>query len=158
MAIENILKRKIARELQEWIFLGIDDGMIRSAQEYKSLIAQGRTSEAEGRLSRAVDMPFRALARIEAMEAQYTTVFIEDCLKLYGDCTLQELKDAIIEKQKYAKERALEFIDSKIDNVTIADNITASISSNAQKWVAPIPSGYKEITVIESEKLAEVKG
>jgi hypothetical protein len=27
MAIENIKMRRIAREIQEWIFLGIQDGM-----------------------------------------------------------------------------------------------------------------------------------
>lgn len=42
MAIEHIKMRRIARELQEWVFLGIEDGMVRSAQDYMRLMAEGR--------------------------------------------------------------------------------------------------------------------
>jgi hypothetical protein len=35
MPIENILMRKVAREIQEWIYLGIEDGMYRSAHQLK---------------------------------------------------------------------------------------------------------------------------
>lgn len=157
MAIENILMRKVAREIQEWIFLGIEDGMYRSAQDYIRLIAQGNTTEAEAQLSRAVDMPFRALARIEAMETQYTAEYIDKCLALYGDCTLAELKAAIIAKQNTAKEYVSGIIDSKIDNATIASAITTAIKPNADSWVAPIPTGYKDIVTVETAKLSAVK-
>ena len=157
MAIENIIKRKIARELQEWIYLGIEDGMLRSAQEYKALMAAGRTTEAQAQIERAVDMPFRALARIEAMETQYTAKYLDECLALYGDCTLDELKSAIKEKQTYAKEQALLVIDTKTDNATVADSITTAISSNAEKWTAPIPAAYKEVCTVEAEKTAASK-
>lgn len=157
MAIENILMRKVAREIQEWIFLGIEDGMYRSAQDYIQLTAQGRTADAEAQLSRAVDMPFRALARLEAMETQYTSEYIDKCLALYGDCTLAELKDAIIAKQNTAKEYVTGIIDSKIDNATIASAITTAIKPNAEKWVAPIPATYKDIVTVESAKLSEVE-
>lgn len=157
MPIENILMRKIAREIQEWIYLGIEDGMHRSAQDYIQLTAQGRTAEADAQLSRAVDMPFRALARIEAMETQYTTEYIDKCLALYGDCTLAELKAAIIAKQDTAKEYVTGIIDSKIDNSTVASAITTAIKPNAEKWVAPIPATYKDVVTVESAKLSAVK-
>lgn len=156
MPIENILMRKVAREIQEWIYLGIEDGMFRSAQDYIQLTAQGRTTEADAQLSRAVDMPFRALARIEAMEAQYTTEYIEKCLALYGDCTLAELKAAIVTKQDTAKEYVTGIIDSKVDNNTVASAITTAIKPNAEKWVAPIPAGYKDIITVEAAKLTAV--
>lgn len=149
--------RKIAREIQEWIYLGIEDGMYRSAQDYIQLTAQGRTAEAEAQLSRAVDMPFRALARIEAMETQYTSEYIDKCLALYGDCTLAELKDAIIAKQNTAKEYVTGIIDNKIDNATVASAITTAIKPNAEKWAAPIPATYKDIVTVESAKLSEVE-
>lgn len=157
MAIENILMRKVAREIQEWIYLGIEDGMYRSAQDYIQLTAQGRTAEAEAQLSRAVDMPFRALARIKAMETQYTSEYIDKCLALYGDCTLAELKAAIIAKQNSAKEYVTGIIDSKVNNTTVATAIVAEIKPNAEKWVAPIPATYKDIVTVESAKLSEVK-
>jgi hypothetical protein len=157
MPIENILMRKVAREIQEWIYLGIEDGMHRSAQDYIQLTAQGRTAEADAQLSRAVDMPFRALARIEAMEVQYTTEYIEKCLALYGDCTLAELKSAIISKQDTAKDYVSGIIDSKIDNSTVASAITTAIKPNSEKWVAPIPAAYKDIVTVESAKLSAVK-
>ena len=157
MAIENILMRKVAREIQEWIYLGIEDGMYRSAQDYIQLTAQGRTAEAEAQLSRAVDMPFRALARIEAMEAQYTTEYIDKCLALYGDCTLAELKAAIVVKQNTAKEYVTGIIDSKVDNNTVASAITTAIKPNAEKWIAPIPASYKDIVTTEVEKLSVTK-
>lgn len=157
MAIENILMRKVAREIQEWIYLGIEDGMYRSAQDYIQLTAQGCTTEAEAQLSRAVDMPFRALARIEAMETQYTTEYVDKCLALYGDCTLAELKAAIIAKQDTAKEYVSGIIDSKIDNSTVASAITTAIKPNAEKWIAPIPTGYKDIVTVETAKLSAVK-
>lgn len=157
MPIENILMRKVAREIQEWIYLGIEDGMHRSAQDYIQLTAQGRTTEAYAQLSRAVDMPFRALARIEAMETQYTTGYIDKCLALYGDCTLAELKAAIVTKQDTAKEYVTGIIDSKIDNTTVASAITTAIKPNSEKWVAPIPASYKDIVTTEVAKLSVVK-
>ena len=157
MAIENILMRRVAREIQEWIYLGIEDGMYRSAQDYIQITAQGRTAEAEAQLSRAVDMPFRALARIEAMEAQYTTEYIDKCLALYGDCTLAELKAAIVVKQNTAKEYVTGIIDSKVDNNTVASAITTAIKPNAEKWIAPIPASYKDIVTTEVEKLSVTK-
>ena len=157
MSIENILMRKVAREIQEWIYLGIEDGMFRSAQDYIQLTAQGRTTEADAQLSRAVDMPFRALARIEAMEAQYTTEYIDKCLALYGDCTLAELKAAIVAKQDTAKEYVTGIIDSKIDNTTVASAITTAIKPNSEKWIAPIPASYKDIVTVEAAKISAVK-
>lgn len=157
MAIEHIKMRRIARELQEWVFLGIEDGMVRSAQDYTRLMAEGRTTEAENMLKRAADMPFRALARVEAFEAQYGTEYIEQCLELYGDVTLAELKTAIVDKQSFALERAKEIIDPKIDNAKIADNITATVSANAKDWVFPIPVTHKEICEVEAAKIKKAE-
>jgi hypothetical protein len=130
--------------------------MHRSAQDYIQLTAQGRTAEADAQLSRAVDMPFRALARIEAMEAQYTTEYIEKCLALYGDCTLAELKAAIVAKQDTAKEYVTGIIDSKIDNNAVASAIITAVKPNSEKWIAPIPPTYTDIVAVESDKLSAV--
>lgn len=155
MPIEKIIMRKIARELQEWIYLGIEDGMVASAREYVALASQGRTAEADTHLSRAVDMPYRALARIEAMEKQYTPEYIDKCLSLYGDCTLTELKAEIIKKQDNAKLWISNIIDSKINNTTVAESITSTVSPNAAKWIAPIPSDYQDIITVEKAKSQE---
>lgn len=156
MAIENVKMRKIARELQEWVYLGIQDGMVQSARDYKSLIAAGRTAEAEAQIKRAADMPFRAIARIEAYEAQYTAAYLDKCLALYGDCTLTELKTAIKAMQPYALERVKEIIDQKIDSMVAADAITADVKPNAADWVFVIPATYKDVCTVEAEKTAEV--
>lgn len=155
MAIDNIKMRRIARELQEWIYLGINDGMIKSARDYKMLMAQGRTAEAESQIKRAADMPFRAIARIEAYETQYTKEYLDKCLALYGDCTLDELKQAIKDMQPYALERAKEIINETVSNTVVADSITTDIKSNVQDWIFPIPATYKEICEVESEKIVE---
>ena len=157
MALEHIKMRKIARELQEWIYLGIDDGMVRSAQDYKRLTAEGRTTEAENMLKRSADMPFRALARVEAFEAQYGTEYVDKCLELYGDVTLAELKQGIINKQSYALEKAKQIIDEKVENVSIADDIEANVSANAVDWVFPIPATHKEICEVESAKIKKAE-
>ena len=157
MAIEHIKMRKIARELQEWVFLGIEDGMVRSAQDYTRLMAEGRTTEAENMLKRAADMPFRALARVEAFEAQYGTEYVGKCLELYGDVTLAEIKKSIVDKQSFALEMAKEIIDPKIDNGAIADNITATVSANAKDWVFPIPATHREICEVEAEKIKKAE-
>ena len=157
MAIEHIKMRRIARELQEWVYLGIDDGMVRSAQDYKRLTAEGRTTEAENMLKRSADMPFRALARVEAFEAQYGTEYVDKCLELYGDVTLAELKAAIVDKQKPALEFAKKIIDDKVDNLVIADDITANVSSNAKDWIFPIPATHKEICEVEVEKIKKAE-
>lgn len=155
MALEHIKMRRIARELQEWVYLGIEDGMVRSAQDYKRLSAEGRTAEADAMIKRAADMPFRALARIEAYEAQYGAEYIDKCLVLYGDCTLAELKAAIVEKQKLALGWARQVIDEKIDNVTVADDIMANVAANAQEWIFPIPKTYKDICTVEAKKVTK---
>ena len=157
MALSDIKMRRIARELQEWVFLGIEDGMVRSAQDYMRLMAEGRTTEAENMLKRAADMPFRALARVEAFETQYGTEYVDKCLELYGDVTLAELKAAIVDKQKPALEFAKKIIDDKVDNSSIADDITVKVSANAQDWVFPIPSTHKEICDVESAKIKSTK-
>lgn len=157
MAIEHIKMRKIARELQEWVYLGIEDGMVRSAQDYTRLMAEGRTTEAENMLKRSADMPFRALARVEAFETQYGTEYIEKCLELYGDVTLAELKKAIVDKQPFALERAKEIINPKVDNAGIANEIIDVVSSNAKDWVFPIPATHKEICEVESAKIKKAE-
>lgn len=157
MAIENIIMRKIARELQEWIYLGIEDGMIQSTRDYLVLSQQGRTVEAEAQLSRAVDMPFRAIARIEELEKTYTSEYIDKCLALYGDCTLKELKDDIIKKQATAKEWVAKIIDTKIENTEVASEITSTVESNAKKYLIPIPSAYVEIVQVEKAKAEKEK-
>lgn len=157
MAIADIKMGKIARELQEWIYLGIEDGMVRSAADYKRLLAEGRTTEAENMLVRAADMSFRALVRVEDYEARYGADYLDKCLAIYGYCTLAELKAAIVEKQTYAKEKALEIVDEKIDNTTIAVEIISTVHGNAQDWAFPIPAGYKDIVTVEREKAAKEK-
>ena len=157
MAIENIKMRRVARELQEWIYLGINDGMVRSAADYKRLMAEGRTAEADAMLKRSADMPFRAIARIEAYEVQYGVEYLDRCLSLYGDCTLAELKAAIMAMQPYALERAKEIISTTTDNAVIADAITATVKTNATDWQFPIPAAYKDICTVEASKISEVE-
>lgn len=155
MPIENIKMRRVARELREWIFLGINDGMVLSATDYKRFMAEGRTAEAENQLKRAADMPFRAIARIEAYEAQYTAEYLDKCLALYGDCTLAELKQAIKDMQPYAMERVKEIISATTDNVVAADAIIADVKANSSEWKFPIPATYKDICEIEAAKVTE---
>lgn len=152
MAIETIKMRKIARELQEWIYLGINEGMIQSANEYIKLQSVDPV-QAESWLKRSIDMPYRARVRIEEFIKTYTKEYIDNCMKIYGDCTVDELLADIDIMIKYSEERVKEFIDTAHNNRVIAEKIRSEIQSQAEGWTFRIPADYKDIF----EKPAEVK-
>ena len=70
MAIADGKKKKIGRELVEWIHLGIEIGARQSVVEYHRYKVSNPV-EAEGHLLRAVSMPVRARARINARKDIY---------------------------------------------------------------------------------------
>jgi hypothetical protein len=152
MAIETIKMRKIARELQEWIYLGINEGMIQSSNEFIRLRNTDQI-QADSHLKRSIDMPYRAKIRIEEFCKTYGEKYINECLAIYGDVTLDELLAEIDKMIVYSEERVKEYINTAIDNAVIAEKIRAEIPSNIEEWTFKIPADYKDIFTKESKEV-----
>ncbi len=144
MAISNIIKEKIGKELREWIFLGIRTGVRRSVGDYRSLLASGRTQEAEFALKRAIDMPNRARARINYFISQYGQQFLVECMGLAGDVTLVELNTELQILENYAQN----LVDRRGQGDSwddLAGDIEVKIENESDKWVFPFPPSYTDI-------------
>ena len=144
MAISNILKEKIGRELRDWIFLGIRTGARRAVNDYRSLLANGRTQDAENSIKRAIDLPHRARARINYFISQYNQQFLGECLNLAGDATLSELDTELQILENYAQT----LVDRRGQGESwddLAGDIEANIENESTKWVFPFPPGYTDI-------------
>lgn len=145
MAIADAVKKKIGREAVEWIYLGIRTGARRAVNEYRSLMAQGRTEEATNQIKRAVDMPHRARARIDYAIANYGGPALNEALTLAGTVTWSEINAELTILENYAQG----LVDHvNIDGWTwdqVADNIEANVEHEADRWVFPIPPGYLDV-------------
>ncbi len=144
MAISNIIKEKIGKELREWIFLGIRTGARRAVTDYRSLLANGRTQEAENTIKRAIDLPHRARARINYFISQYSQQFLVECMGLAGDATLAELNTELQVLENYAQN----LVDRRGQGESwndLADDVEANIENESVKWAFPFPPGYTDI-------------
>jgi hypothetical protein len=144
MAISNILKRKIAIELQDWIFLGIRTGMRRGVQSYRALLSTNPT-EAVNEIKRAIDLPQRARARINQFIATYTQAYLVSCISMYSDYTISELNTELTSLENYATGLYNRRINNSESWGSLATDIETNITLESQIWTFPLPGNYKDI-------------
>jgi hypothetical protein len=138
MAIENALKKKIATELIEWIYLGIRTGMRRGIEAYQNLLASN-PAEAQAEFDRALDLPSRANDRIQAAVAVYGQDYITECLALYGDITLDEIFAEINTLIAYTAQLETDYQNGNKTAADVAADIAANVEKESDKWVFSIP-------------------
>lgn len=144
MAIADIVKKKIGRELREWIFLGIRTGARRGVENYRSLIVIGRDTEAVLAIKRAIDLPHRVRERIDYFIDQYSQSFLFECMAFEGTTTLAELNSELQILENYAqnlvnRQGGGESWDD------LASDIETNIEKESTKWIFPLPPGYTDI-------------
>jgi len=143
MAIINIKKRKIARELQEWIFLGIRTGARRSVAEYQEFKVSD-SERAINAIKRAVDLPRRARHRINEFIRVYGQQQLVDCIALYGDVTVAEINAELTTLENYCNN----LYNRKIGGeswAAIALDIESNVSLESEEWVFRLPDNYTDI-------------
>lgn len=151
MAIADAVKRKIGRELVEWIYLGVKAGARRSVSEYERLKATD-TATAMAHLRRAVNMPTRARVRIDAARDRYEArngagafpAFARSCLQLAGTITLTDLNSALADLEAEAAGWKAGFRAGTLSADEVAAQISAAWPDDSSEWTFPIPSSYDD--------------
>lgn len=144
MAISNIIKKKIGREIREWIMLGIRTGARRAVEVYYAEMARGNTAQAILSIKRAIDMPHRARARINHFISLYGQPLLVECLSMEGDVTVAELNTELTTLENYCQG----LIDRKNRGESwddLAADIESHVERESDKWVFPFPPGYTDI-------------
>jgi len=156
MAITDAKKRRIGRELVDWIHLGIRTGARRSVAEYQRLKVSDRPQAIE-HLTRAVNMPAKARARIDKWISDYDAingagtgqVFIAECLTLAGSVTLGEINSDLTTLENQADT----LITNNQSGGTL-DEMAAAIESalewEAKDWTFPIPETFTESPLLDN--------
>lgn len=156
MAIADAKKRRIGRELVDWIYLGIRTGARRSTAEYQNLKVSNRPQAIE-HLTRAVNMPNRARARIDKWIADYDAVngagsgqaFIGECLALAGSVTLGEINSELTTLENQANTLiANNQAGGTLDEMAAA--IEGALDWEAQQWQFPIPATYSDSLLVDN--------
>lgn len=145
MAITDIKKKKIGRELTEWVFLGIRTGARRAVAEYREQTAAGNTELAVAHIKRAVDLPHRARARITQAVTTYGQPAIVECITAYDGVTLAEINAELTTLETYAQ--------GLVDHVNndgwtwdqVATDIEDKVANESAEWVFPLPAGYTDV-------------
>jgi hypothetical protein len=143
VAISNILKKKIGREIREWVMLGIRTGARRGVEQYRIEKARGNTEQAINLLKRAVDMPHRARARINHFIQLYGQPFLAECLTLEGDVTVAELNAELTTLENYCQ-RLVDRRNAGESWDSIAADIETNIENESIRWAFPFPPGYTD--------------
>ncbi len=149
--IEDAKKRKIGRELVDWIYLGIRTGARRGVEAYQSQKATDFAG-AEEQLKRAANIPLRARARINYARDRYEAIngvgtfntFIGECLALAGSVTLADLNADLTTLENYANNLIAEKQAGAMTLDQVADDIVANMEKESDDWVFPFPSGYTD--------------
>lgn len=151
MAIADAKRRKIGRELIDWIYLGIKVGARRSLSDYHKLKNTDLSAAIE-HLKRAVNMPLRARSRINEARRVYElengvntfNAFISSCLSLAGSVTLAELNAALTTLESDANS----LISQKNTGSMTLDDVATWIEINwrndALDWSFPFPADYQD--------------
>lgn len=155
MAISDAKKRKIGNELVDWIYLGIRTGARRSTEEYRRLLLENRLDEAKASLTRAVNMPRRARARITTWIAGYDAIngagsaqtFLASCLSIAGTVTLSEI-DAELTMLENQAQILINNNQSGWTLDQVATAIENQLEWEAKDWVFPLPVDYVDIELI----------
>ena len=151
MPIADAAKRKIGREIIDWIYLGIRTGARRSVVEYHKYKATA-PALAESHLARAVNMPLRARARINQKRTEYETqngagtfnAYIGSCLSLAGTVTLAELNAELTALENYANNLIAQKQSGALTLDQIAQSIETDFREEASDWRFPIPATYTD--------------
>lgn len=147
MAIADAKKRRIGQQLVDWIYLGIRTGARRSVADY-------RISGNLGDLTRAVNMPRRARARINKWIADYDAahgsgtglVYLKECLSLAGTVTYDDLDAELTRLEDFAADLIAQNKAGKTPD-EIATAIETQVEWEAKDWVFPIPDDYTDIPI-----------
>ena len=142
--ISNIIKKKIGREVREWIMLGIRTGARRAVEQYRSEMARGNAERAILSIKRAIDMPHRARTRIDYFISLYGQPLLVECLSLEGDVTIVELDTELTTLENYCQ-GLVDRKDSGESWNDLAADIESHVEKESDKWIFPFPPGYTDI-------------
>lgn len=145
MAISDIKKKRIGRELREWVFLGVKTGMRRGAEIYEQEKVRNSV-EAIAQLKRAVDLPRRAKTRIETfINARPGNLqLLADALAMSGTVTLSEIRDELDIMIAYAQGLKDSYdINSSWD--ILSEDIRTNVENESLDWIFKLPVGYVDI-------------
>jgi hypothetical protein len=140
MPIADAKKRRIGRELIDFIYLGIRSGARLSVADYQRLKVSA-PALAEASLLRAVHMPLRARARINEASRVFElengagtfNAFLVSCLALAGTVTLAELNTELTTLETYANNlRARKLGGESLDS--IAADIQTNVRNEVLDW------------------------
>ena len=157
MPIADAKKRRIGRELTDWIYLGIRTGARRSTLEYQTL-KQDDPINAKAVLERAVNMPRRARTRINEWITTWDgihgtgegVVFLADCLSLAGTITIAEINAELTTLEAQAQT----IIDHNLLDGWTLDQIATAIENalewEAKDWIFPLPESYSDIGLVDN--------
>lgn len=154
MAIIDAKKRRIGRELVDWIYLGIRTGARRLVEEYRANVATN-PAHAKALLSAAVNKPRRARDRINNWIANYDAVngagagqiYLGECLTLAGVVTLAQINTELTNLETQAQT----LITNNQSGWTleqVAAYIEANLEWEAKLWEFPNSAGYTDIELI----------
>jgi len=157
MAIADAKKRRIGRELVDWIHLGIRTGARRSVANYRQEKLNGNQALAIEQITRAVNMPNRARARINEWISVYDATngagagqtFIASCLSLAGSVTLGEINSDLTSLENAASN----LIANNQSGGTLDEMATAlenALENEASLWQFPFPGGYTDIGLLDN--------
>lgn len=144
MAVSEIIKRKIGRDLAEGIYLGVKAGVRWDVSDYRRLTADGNTVIAEMAIKRAIDRPHMARARVTEFIQVHGSAFLIECLNKAGDCTAAELNTALNNMETYVQELVVRRNTGETWD-SIATDIETKIENDFVKSYFPVPSGYVSI-------------
>ena len=143
MALNDIILKKVGRELREWLYLGIRTGMRRGVDEYNILKTVDSIS-AVAAIERAIDLPRRVRARINEAIRIYGQQTVVDALQASGSTSILELNNDLTLMETYAQNLFNRRIGGESWDSLAADIIT-NISLESDKWIFSLPVGYKDI-------------
>jgi len=157
MAIADAKKRRIGRELVDWIHLGIRTGARRSVDNYRAEKAAGNQLLAVEHITRAVNMPRRARERLNEWIRVYDLdngvgagqTFLSECLALAGSVTLGEINSdlTILENQTATLISNNQAGGTLDEMATTVENV---LDNEADKWAFPFPDGYTDIGLLDN--------
>lgn len=157
MAITDAKKRRIGRELVDWIYLGIRTGARRSVAVYRAEKLAGNQAQAIEHITRAVNMPRRARERLNEWLRVYDLAngegtgqtFLGECLTLAGSVTLGNINgDLTTLENQTANLIANNAAGGTLDEMATA--IENALDNEADQWKFPFPDGYTDIALLDN--------
>ena len=157
MAIADAKKRRIGRELVDWIYLGIRTGARRSVVEYRKEKLAGNQAIALEHITRAVNTPRRARERVNEWIRVYNLengagaaqTFLAECLSLAGSVTLPEINSELTTLENQAANLiATNQAGGTLD--AMATSIEGALENESDLWKFPFPASYTDIALLDN--------